>query len=129
MEWMPIVSKVIEAVLIALLPPLIAAGVAFLAAKAKELWARAKEMNPTITDYLEMAAEFAVIAAEQAGASELIENKKQYAIEVAESWLAAQHLTIEVDLIGAAIEKAVLELFNKLPEEGAGFARRFPQKG
>lgn len=123
MEWMPILSKVIEAVLVVLLPPLIVAAVGFLCAKAKELWAKAKAWNPTITEYLEQAAEFAVIAAEQAGAADLIKNKKEYAIEVAEEWLRARNLTIDIKLIDAAIEKAVLELFHPdildpVPDEG-----------
>ena len=117
MEWMPIISKVLEAVLIAILPPLAVALVSLLLGLAKELWARAKLLNPTVTDYIELAAEFAVQAAEQAGAAELIEDKKQYAIQIAEAWLEAHHLTVDLDLIDAAIEKAVLELF---PNEAVG---------
>ena len=117
MEWMPIISKVLEAVLIAILPPLAVALVSLLLGFAKELWARAKLLNPTVTDYIELAAEFAVQAAEQAGAAELIADKKQYAIQIAEAWLEAHHLTVDLDLIDAAIEKAVLELF---PNEAVG---------
>lgn len=112
MEWMPILSKVVEAVLITLLPPLVVALVGFLWGKAKEGWAKAKAWNPTITEYLEEAARFAVIAAEQAGIGQVITNKKEYAISVAEAWLEARHFTVDLNLIDAAIEKAVLELFN-----------------
>ena len=112
MEWMPVLSKVLEAILIAILPPLAVALVSFAFAKAKAVWARAKQWNPTVTQYLEQAARFAVQAAEQAGAAALIEDKKQYAIQIAEAWLAANHITTDIDLIDAAIEKAVLELFN-----------------
>lgn len=113
MEWMPILSKVLEAVLIAILPPLAVAIVSVILGYAKGLWAKAKLLNPTITDYLEIAAEFAVQAAEQAGAANLIEDKKQYAIEIAERWLLARNMTIDINLIDAAIEKAVAELFPK----------------
>jgi len=112
MEWMPVLSKVLEAILIAILPPLAVALVSFVVAKAKDVWERAKQWNPTVTQYLEQAAVFAVQAAEQAGAAALIEDKKQYAIQIAEAWLAANHITTDIDLIDAAIEKAVLELFN-----------------
>jgi hypothetical protein len=112
MDWMPVLSKVIEAILIAILPPLVVALITFLIAKAKDAWARAKQWNPTVTEYIEQAARFAVQAAEQAGAAELIKDKKQYAIQIAEAWLAANHITTDIDLIDAAIEKAVLELFN-----------------
>ena len=111
MEWMPIFSKVLEAVLIAVLPPLAVALVAWLIGQVKIAWARFKELNPTVADYLELAAEFAVKAAEQAGAAALIKNKKEYAIQIAEAWLATYHITTDIDLISAAIEKAVGELF------------------
>ena len=121
MGWMPVLSKVIEAILIAILPPLVVALITFLIAKAKEVWARAKQWNPTVTDYIEKAARFAVQAAEQAGAAALIEDKKQYAIQIAEAWLVANHITTDIDLIDAAIEKAVLELFNSEEETPTGY--------
>lgn len=122
---MPIVSKVLEAVLIAILPPLAAVMVAWMLAKAKEGWARAKRWNPTVTDLIEEAAKFAVRAAEQAGAAELIADKKAYALQIAEAWLAQRNITTDLDLIDAAIEAAVLELFNEdkpeeTPEEAFG---------
>jgi hypothetical protein len=121
MEWMPVLSKVLEAILIAILPPLAVALVSFVIAKAKEVWARAKQWNPTVTEYIEQAARFAVQAAEQAGAAELIKDKKEYAIQIAEAWLVANHITTDIDLIDAAIEKAVLELFNSGDETPTGY--------
>lgn len=112
MDFMPILSKVLEAVLSVVLPVLAVALVSAIVALAKKLWAQAKQASPEITDVLEQAAKFAVKAAEQAGAAELIEDKKQYAIEIAEKWLSVKNLNIDVDLIDAAIEKAVLESFN-----------------
>jgi len=112
MEWMPILSKVIEAILIAILPPLAVVLVSVVLAYAKKLWADLKQRYPSVTDLVEQAAVFAVQAAEQAGAAELIKDKKQYAIQIAEAWLEANHITTDLDLIDAAIEKAVLELFN-----------------
>ena len=121
MEWMPVLSKVIEAILIAILPPLVVALITFLIAKAKEVWARAKQWNPTVTEYIEQAARFAVQAAEQAGAAKLIKDKKEYAIQIAEAWLEANHITTDLHLIDAAIEKAVLELFNSDDEKPTGY--------
>lgn len=112
MEWMPILSKVIEAILIAILPPLVAFLVSVGLAYAKRVWGDLKQRYPSVTDLVEQAAVFAVQAAEQAGAAELIKDKKQYAIQIAEAWLEANHITTDIDLIDAAIEKAVLELFN-----------------
>jgi hypothetical protein len=112
MEWMPILSKVIEAILIAILPPLAVVLVSVVLAYAKKLWADLKQRYPSVTDLVEQAAVFAVQAAEQAGAADLIKDKKEYAIQIAEAWLVANHITTDIDLIDAAIEKAVLELFN-----------------
>ena len=112
MEWMPILSKVIEAILIAILPPLVAFLVSVGLAYAKRVWGDLKQRYPTVTELVEEAAVFAVQAAEQAGAADLIKDKKQYAIQIAEAWLEANHITTDLHLIDAAIEKAVLELFN-----------------
>lgn len=119
MDWTGILSRVLEAILVAVLPVLFASLAGFLVAKAKLLWAQAKEWNPTVTDLAERAARFAVIAAEQAGAAKLIEDKKAYALGIAELWLKERDITIDLKLLDAAIEKAVLEAFKpeKLGEE------------
>jgi len=117
MDWMPVISKVLEAVLIAILPPLAVALVSLILGYAKELWARARLLSPAVTEYIELAAEFAVQAAEQAGAANLIADKKAYALEIAERWLEAHKLFVDLNLVDAAIEKAVSELF---PNQGAG---------
>ena len=121
MEWMPILSKVIEAILIAILPPLVAFLVSVGLAYAKRVWGDLKQRYPTVTELIEEAAVFAVQAAEQAGAAELIKDKKEYAIQIAEAWLEANHITTDIDLIDAAIEKAVLELFNGNDEKPTGY--------
>jgi len=121
MEWMPILSKVIEAILIAILPPLVAFLVSIGLAYAKRVWGDLKQRYPSVTDLVEQAAVFAVQAAEQAGAAELIKDKKEYAIQIAEAWLEANHITTDLHLIDAAIEKAVLELFNSDDEKPTGY--------
>ena len=119
MDWTGILSRVLEAILVAVLPVLFASLAGFLVAKAKLFWAQAKEWNPTVTDLAERAAHFAVVAAEQAGAAKLIEDKKAYALNIAELWLKERNITIDLYLLDAAIEKAVLEAFKpeKLGEE------------
>ena len=121
MEWMPVLSKVLEAILIAILPSLVAFLVSVGLAYAKRVWGDLKQRYPSVTDLVEQAAVFAVQAAEQAGAAELIKDKKEYAIQIAEAWLEANHITTDIDLIDAAIEKAVLELFNGNDETPAGY--------
>lgn len=125
MDWNAILSSVLQAVLIVLLPPLVVAAVKWILAQANLLVARVREWQPDLVDMVEQAANFAVKAAEQAGIGGLAEDKKKYALEVAEKWLAAKGWPIDLDLIDAAIEKAVLELFNTEPsEEGMGLIRK-----
>jgi hypothetical protein len=42
-----------------------------------------------------------------------VEDKKTYALHIAERWLAAKGLRIDLELIDAAIEAAVWEELNK----------------
>lgn len=102
----------LQNILMAFAPVLASLLAAVLVAQAKMLWARAKQYNPDVTDALEWAARMAVKAAEQAGAADLIADKKAYALDVAEKWLAAKGLTIDLDLLDAAIEAAVFEELN-----------------
>lgn len=111
-DWNVILSQVLQAVLIVVLPPLAVFVAKFLQAKAKALWAEAKSWSPSITQLIEQAARFAVIAAEQAGAAELIQDKKAYAVKIAGEWLLEHDIDINLVLVSAAIEKAVLEYFH-----------------
>ena len=111
MEWNSVLSAVLQKLLEVFLPILAVALVGFLAAKIKYWLAEAKAWNPDITELLEQAVKFAVTAAEQAGAAELIKDKKAYAFDIAERWLKLRKVTIDLDLIDAAIEKAVYEQF------------------
>ena len=71
-----------------------------------------KAEQPAVTDILAQSARIAVIAAEQAGAGKLSEEKKKYAIDYAEKWLKARGITLDLDLIAASIEAAVYKEFN-----------------
>lgn len=111
-DWNVILSQVLQAVLIVVLPPIAVFIVKFLQAKIAMLWEEAKAWSPTITQLVEQAARFAVVAAEQAGASQLIQDKKAYAIDVATDWLLEHGVDVNLELVSAAIEKAVLEYFH-----------------
>ena len=107
---MEIISKFLESFLLALAPVLASLVAAWLALKIKELWASFSEGNPDVAMYVQEAAAMAVKAAEQANLAGLIQDKKTYALGLAESWLKATYkLTIDLDLIAAAIEAAVLD--------------------
>jgi len=76
------------------------------------LQAKIKAENPDVFEQLEWFAQAAVIAAEQANVKGLIADKKQYAIEVVETWLKQYNLNVDVLAIDAAVEKAVFEVIN-----------------
>ncbi len=94
------------------LPALASAAFAWLFAKAKKAWLEFKSDQAGSAEILEMVAKMAVQAAEQVGMNEMIEDKKEYAMEVAEKRLAEYGLKIDLDIISAAIEAAVLSEFN-----------------
>jgi len=112
MEWNIVLSSVIQKLLEFLLPILAIAVIGILSSWAKLLWQKAKLWNPDATDLLEEAAKIAVTAAEQAGAAELIEDKKSYAMDIAERWLEQHGIVLDIELIDAAIEAAVYKQFN-----------------
>ena len=111
-NWSEILSAVLQSVLLLSLPPLAVGVYKFLAAKAEVLLSEMRDWNPSVTDFLMQAARFAVEAAEQAGAAEIIKDKKMYALGVADAWLKANGVKLDLELISAAVEKAVAELNN-----------------
>lgn len=119
MQWDVVLSSVLQAVLIVLLPPLVAAAVKWLLARAAMAMESVRISRPELAELIEKAADFAVKAAEQAGIAELIEDKKKYALEVAEKWLESYKVTVDLELLSAAIEKSVLELFNSKQAENS----------
>jgi len=112
MENNVILSAVLQGLLEFLLPIVAVAIISVLVSWAKLLWQKAKSWNLDATYLLEEAAKVAVTAAEQAGAAELIEDKKSYAMDIAERWLAEHGIHLDIELIDAAVEAAVYQQFN-----------------
>lgn len=109
MDWMGLLSKVLETVLVVAVPPLVVALLGLVIAKIRTEWQRLAAEKPELAYYLEMAADVAVGAAEQMGLKNMIKDKKLFAIAYAEKWLAANGLTVDLDLIEGAIEAAVIK--------------------
>ena len=105
--------KFIEALLLAFAPVLASMAAAALFALTRKLWAEFKATQPDAAYWLEQAATLAVQAAEQAGMAGYIQDKKQYALEVAQRYLDAKGVKIDVQLISDAIEAAVFAELNK----------------
>jgi hypothetical protein len=104
-------SKFLQEVALGMAPVIAVALIGVLLALFKKLWAQAKEAMPQATDQLEWAATVAVKAAEQAGWVTLADEKKAYAVDIVEKWLASKGLSIDLDVIDAAVEAAVWDEF------------------
>ena len=105
--------KFIESLLLAFAPVLASLAAAALVALVRKWWAEFKQAQPDAAFWLEQAASMAVQAAEQAGMAGYIQDKKQYALEVAQRYLDAKGIKIDVELISDAIEAAVFAELNK----------------
>ncbi|MEN6622180.1 MAG: phage holin, LLH family [Smithella sp.] len=116
-----ILSAVLQSLLEFLLPIVVVAIISALVSWARFLWAKAKSWNSDATDLLEEAAKVAVIAAEQAGAAKLIDDKKVYAMDIAERWLEQHGIHLDIELISAAVEAAVYRQFNYQKPTEIGF--------
>jgi len=104
--------RLIENLMLAFLPVLASLAAGALIAWIRKSWAEFKELRPDIAYYLEQAANMAVTAAEQAGAQGFIEDKKNYALDIAQRYLDAKGIKVDIELIEAAIEAAVLTEIN-----------------
>jgi len=106
-------SDLLQNLLTAFLPLLAVAVVSWATRTFVHAWTEFRSTRPDIAALLEQAASLAVKAAEQAGAGGVIDDKKGYALAVAEKWLAANKINIDLDLVDAAVEAAVYEYFNR----------------
>ena len=75
--------------------------------------------QPDLTYEVMKVTRLAIAAAEQAGAANLINDKKKYALNIAEKWLSDAGIKIDLDLISAAIEAAVFAEFNRDKSESS----------
>ena len=108
-----VLVKFLETFLLALIPLLVPIVAAWVIAQIRSTWQRFKSTQSESNLFLlKEIATLAVRAAEQSGANLLIHDKKSYAVGVAEDYLAARGITINLSLIEAAIEAAVLEEFS-----------------
>jgi hypothetical protein len=106
-------SDFLQNILMAFVPIIASLVAAWLFAQFKLAWVRFQERRPDLAGNMEWAARVAVQASEQAGAAKLIDDKKQYALQVAETWLRLRGFkTIDLFALDAAIESAVYAELN-----------------
>ena len=112
-----VLSNVLQAVLEAALPILVSAAAAWVIGKVIELVRKLKDANPELYEILKVIAERAVSAAEQIWGDQHGEEKKAYALNVVEKYLAAKGITLDLDIIDGYIEAAVgdMNLFKGWP--------------
>jgi len=107
---MNILNEVLQAVLEAALPILAVALVSWVSGKAVELFRRLKDKNAELYEILCAVSERAVKAAEQIYGSKTGQEKKAYALNMAEKYLAAKGINLDLDVIDAYIEAAVADM-------------------
>lgn len=114
-----IVSAVLQSVLGYVLPLLAVSLTGLVVAKIRETWRRIEMKQPDLTYEVMKVTRLAIAAAEQAGAANLINDKKKYALNIAEKWLSDAGIKIDLDLISAAIEAAIFAEFNRDKSESS----------
>ena len=104
-DFVDFLWRLLENVLVAVLPILATALTAWLIQKIREI---GKKLDSNTMLAIQMACEIAVNAAEQAGLAALIDDKKAYALGLAQEYLNKQNIKVDVSLLEGIIESAVM---------------------
>ncbi len=113
---MEVTSVFVQELLKQLLPWLVSLLVAVIVKVVGDLWLRLKESQPDKAAVLQKVAEMAVYAAEQAKLRNLVEDKKTWALEWAETFIQKNYgLALDLEDISQAIEAEVRKM-NASPE-------------
>ncbi len=104
------ISELVQALLLATLPVLAAQLSAFLFQAYK---AKRAELDERQRWMLDQVVGIAVLAAEQIYENGDGAEKKAYALNVAEEWIAKRGLTLDLELLNAQIEAAVYSQVEK----------------
>lgn len=105
-DWNIIIGEAVTQVLRVLIPVLVALIVKW----AIQLYQQIKESQPDIAKVLQTAVNTAVIATEQVMQTAEGQEKKEYAIESVQRFLAEKGIAIDVSIIEDAIEATVFSL-------------------
>lgn len=108
-----VLSVLAQQFMLAALPFIAVPLAIWMIAKARLAWAEFKDRQPDVAYYLENFARMAVLAAEKAKLPEWAAGKRDYAFAIVEKLLAAKGLTVDIDVIYAAIEAAVYDELNR----------------
>ena len=113
-EFVNVLQEFAMGLLVLVLPILSAFIIKALNALVKKWLAELEANKPDLSWYLAEAVDVAVRAAEQSNLAGFVNDKKEYALEVAQQWLDS-HGWDEIDIVvlDAAIEAEVLKQFPK----------------
>ena len=110
---MDFLSEFVQAFLMASIPPLAGMLAAYLVGLIRKTWLDVQAKSGEWSWVLDEAARMAVRAAEQMKLADIIGDKKQYAVATVDAFLKEKGFTVDLSLIEAAIEAAVLREFGK----------------
>ena len=99
-DWSVVIGEIMTQILRVLIPLFVAMIIKW----AVELYHRIKSEQPEWMPILELAAEWAVLAAEQLFGDGHGKEKKQYAIQVIQNILAEHGIKLDLTVIEDAIE-------------------------
>ena len=102
--WVTLLQQILVIALPTLATALTALVGAWILQKSREI---GKKISVQQMQSIEWAVSVAVNAAEQAGLAKLIEDKKQYAIGLAQQYLSKQGIPVDVSLLEGLVEAAV----------------------
>ena len=102
------ISELLQALVLAILPVVAGYAALYLKKKGEEVSAN---LSGEARYALALVVKTAVFAAEQVYGNGAGAEKKAYAIEVVQKWVDTSGLKIDISLIEAAVEEAVLENF------------------
>lgn len=105
-----ILFQILQLALEALLPVLVAFIIRWVKGQIDIAKGKLNEQQQTILD---AAVRIAVLAAEQLNLSGFVENKKAEAIKIAQAYLIAHGIDIDVQVLADMIEAAVMDEFNR----------------
>lgn len=107
------ISELLQALVLAVLPVVAGYVALYLKKKADSV---VVSLSDETRKLLSLMVRTAVFAAEQVYGEGAGEAKKEYAISVVQKWLDKSGIKLDVAVIEAAIEEAVLENFPNFPE-------------
>lgn len=113
-QFLDVFQKFVFNILLAILPALSVYIIAWIKAQIDIKVAQIEASKPQFASALRLAVSLAVQAAEQAGLAGLIEEKKDYAVTIAQKWLDNEGWDeFDISILEAAIEAEVNKLYPK----------------